>query len=72
MGQVALNLSRCVMEKNKTNRDSHAEFEQNLAPSDRRFKDRRRERCEGFTYVSTVGWICRREKSRRKDKDKLP
>lgn len=27
--------------------------------------ERRKETCEGFTYVSTVGWICRREKSRR-------
>ena len=27
--------------------------------------DRRKEPCEGFTYVSTVGWICRRERVRR-------
>ncbi len=60
------------MEKNKTNQYHHVEFQQNLAPSDRRFKDRRREPCEGFTYVSTVGWICRREKKRRKRKDELP
>jgi len=71
MGQVALNHSRCVMEKNKPNSDSPAAFQHNLAPSDRRDKDRRREACEGFTYVSTVGWICRREKGRRKDKNKL-
>ena len=70
MGQVALTLSRYVMEKNKNHSDSQAEFEPNVAPSNRRFKDRRREPCEGFTYVSTVGWICRREKCRRKDKDK--
>ncbi|GAB6905810.1 hypothetical protein DESC_590049 [Desulfosarcina cetonica] len=31
--------------------------------------DRRQVICEGFTYVSTVGWICRREKSRRKTND---
>jgi hypothetical protein len=35
--------------------------------SDRRYTDRRKEPCEGFTYVSMVGWICRREQSRRKD-----
>jgi hypothetical protein len=35
--------------------------------SDRRNHDRRKEPCEGYTYVSMVGWICRREKSRRKD-----
>jgi hypothetical protein len=29
--------------------------------------DRRREPSEGFACVSTVGWICRREKTRRKD-----
>lgn len=60
------------MEKNKTSKDTHVDCHQNMLPSDRRDKDRRREPCEGFTYVSTVGWICRREKSRRKNKDKLP
>lgn len=34
---------------------------------DRRNDDRRKEPCEGYTYVSMVGWICRREQSRRKD-----
>lgn len=28
--------------------------------------DRRKECGDGFTYVSTVGWICRREKNRRR------
>ena len=60
------------MEKNKTHKNPHTEAQQNLAPPKRRAKDRRREPCEGFTYVSTVGWICRREKCRRKDKDQLP
>lgn len=38
------------------------------------FKDRRQDQNErrkipsdGFAYMSTVGWICRREKSRRKE-----
>jgi hypothetical protein len=60
------------MEKNKTIKETHFDCRQNMLPSDRRDKDRRREPCEGFTYVSTVGWICRREKSRRKNKDELP
>ena len=30
-------------------------------------QQRRREESAGFAYISTVGWICRREKSRRKD-----
>ena len=28
----------------------------------RRVKDRRQKNKEGYTYVSIVGWICRREK----------
>ena len=32
--------------------------------------DRRKESCEGFTYVSTVGWICRRERIRRQDSER--
>jgi hypothetical protein len=32
--------------------------------------DRRSQESEGYTYITTVGWICRREKCRReKDKD---
>jgi hypothetical protein len=29
--------------------------------------ERRKASARGFTYISTVGWICRREQSRRKD-----
>ncbi len=60
------------MEKDKLRKDCHVECRPNMFPSDRRDSERRREPCEGFTYVSTVGWICRREKSRRKHKNKLP
>ncbi len=31
----------------------------------RRVKDRRQKHNEGYTYISIVGWICRREKKRR-------
>ena len=41
--------------------------DQDVGNSDRRNNDRRKEPCEGFTYVSMVGWICRREQTRRKD-----
>jgi hypothetical protein len=36
-------------------------------PDDRRRNsgDRRHMACKGFAYISTVGWICRREKQRR-------
>lgn len=30
-------------------------------------EERRQEESCGFTCISTVGWICRRERSRRKD-----
>ena len=33
----------------------------------RRKQDRRKKASPGFAYISMVGWICRREKSRRKD-----
>jgi hypothetical protein len=33
----------------------------------RREADRRREESCGFACISTVGWICRRERTRRKD-----
>lgn len=32
----------------------------------RRTDERRKLPSEGFTYISTVGWICRRERKRRK------
>ena len=41
-----------------------------LAPEipERRYgADRRKTPAPGFTYISTVGWICRRELLRRKD-----
>jgi hypothetical protein len=29
--------------------------------------ERRQTPAQGFTYINTVGWICRREQFRRKD-----
>ena len=55
------------MENKEHANDAQANLEQHDQFSDRRDIDRRKNPCEGFTYVSTVGWICRREKSRRKD-----
>ncbi len=60
------------MEKNKTREDAQVECRPNMLSSDRRDQDRRQEPCEGYTYVSMVGWICRREKSRRRSKSPLP
>ncbi|GBC63670.1 hypothetical protein DENIS_4668 [Desulfonema ishimotonii] len=32
-------------------------------------KNRRKKASEGYTWISTVGWICRRAKKRRDDDD---
>lgn len=32
--------------------------------------ERRKKTASGYTYISTVGWICRRERVRRKDHHK--
>lgn len=42
------------------------QFQENTEIIDRRYEDRRKELCKGYTYISTVGWICRRERTRRK------
>jgi hypothetical protein len=60
------------MEKNKTREDAQVECRQNMLSSNRRYEDRRTEPCEGYTYVSMVGWICRRETCRRSSKNRLP
>ncbi len=51
---------------NSTN-NSQLDFEQGHHLENRCEEDRRREPGEGFTYISTVGWIDRREMLRRKD-----
>ena len=51
----------------KDNKETKFNLEPEVHLEDLREKDRRKEPCEGFTYISTVGWLCRREKIRRKD-----
>lgn len=34
---------------------------------ERRNDDRRKARCDGYTYVPIVGWYCRRTQTRRND-----
>jgi hypothetical protein len=50
-------------------KDCNKRHDPHLFPStddlDRRLNDRRRQTCEGYTYISMVGWICRRERRRR-------
>ncbi len=52
------------IEKSK---DAQLKFELDDHAKKRQNDDRRKDKCDGFTYISTVGWICRREKNRRKD-----
>lgn len=41
--------------------------EQGIHLENRHEQDRRSEFSKGFTYITTVGWIDRRERLRRKD-----
>lgn len=54
------------MEEIKDNKKTTFDVEKEVHCEHQREKDRRSELCEGFTYISTVGWICRRERFRRK------
>lgn len=47
--------------------ETQFDFAPEVRFEDHREKDRREEPCEGYWYISTVGWICRRERFRRKD-----
>lgn len=46
-------------------KEKSKKYEDNNKPEERRDKERRLEYCEGYMYISTVGWICRRESKRR-------
>ena len=57
--------TRCIMNEKQSKSE-----EKNLpigvdCPDDRCGYDRRKVMSEGYTYVSCVGWICRREHNRR-------
>jgi hypothetical protein len=47
--------------------DALINLEQGLQVGNQREQDRRSEPNEGFTYISSVGWIDRRERLRRED-----
>jgi hypothetical protein len=68
--EMTIQPQKCTMNVNKeTNiaNDDRLNFEQGHHFENRWEEDRRREPGEGFTYISTVGWIDRRERLRRKD-----
>lgn len=60
-------IRRCSVKEIKDNKQTRSGVEQSVRHEDKRDKDRREASCEGYTYISTVGWICRREIIRRKD-----
>ncbi len=55
-----------MAKKEKLDNQNHG-FPREIATKEYRVGERREQDCPGFTYVSIVGWICRREKVRRKN-----
>lgn len=55
------------IKKNNSIQNTRINFEQGPSLESRNEKDRRKEPSKGFTYISSVGWIDRRERIRRKD-----
>lgn len=58
------------MEEKEFRNESQSLFKPNKVSLERRYMHRRKALCNGFTYVSMVGWICRREKARRESEEK--
>ncbi|MGD8834332.1 MAG: hypothetical protein PVJ84_07680 [Desulfobacteraceae bacterium] len=56
-------------ENNETNtiKDAQINIEHDIYLENRQQQDLRSEPSKGYTYVSMVGWIDRRERLRRKD-----
>ena len=59
-----------AMDNNRLARKNPHEEVQDAAAFKHRNEDRRKVPSEGFAHISVVGWICRRERCRRKD-DKM-
>lgn len=55
------------MNETMENQETKSDFDQAVHHDDHREKDRRKESSEGYLYISTVGWICRRERFRQMD-----
>lgn len=61
---------RCAMNENKSTtntKDTQLNLQQDPHSENRWEADRRRKPGKGFAYISTVGWMDRRERLRRKD-----
>ena len=59
------------MEAKELSEEPQSQFQQNTESFDRRIENRRKNHSKGFTYISTVGWICRRENCRRESDPEL-
>jgi hypothetical protein len=59
----AMDSNRAVTQNPQPKRQHGLDFRQ-------RNGERRKQPAKGFTYISMVGWVCRREQIRRKD-DKM-
>lgn len=57
------------MRKNVKKQRCSTQSKEEFIAENRRNKDRRLCEKKGFTYIPVVGWMCRREKTRRKDDD---
>jgi hypothetical protein len=57
-----------MIENKETNsiKESHSNFDQGRYLENQQKQERRIEPSEGYTYITTVGWIDRREMLRRK------
>ncbi len=53
------------MTTSATPREGKSLPDEQAEDKNRKVKDRRQKYNEGYTYISIVGWICRREKKRR-------
>jgi hypothetical protein len=54
-------------EVNNTKESQFDNYQSRYLVENRQKQERRTEPSEGYTYISVVGWIDRREKFRRKD-----
>lgn len=52
--------------ENGNSRDAQLKLENSLNSNNRWGEERRKEPSKGFTYISSIGWIDRRERIRRK------
>lgn len=63
---LSWNHGRCPMTPKPKNQECRYDPEPSSEDCDRRDDERRKKHSLGYTCMSVVGWICRREKERRK------